>query len=296
VCCADRPGSRAGFTLAEVMVGLTLSSLLAGIVFQVVRGQSRFAQVQAARQEVQQNARAALAVLSGELRAAQAEGLVSADTASITFLLPRVWGVSCGGGTPTRLPAIFPGLPDPQAFALDGSSGLMGDAGPGDEVRWAQGRDGVRAAVTALTPLSPALGTPGNACEGIHPGAAVAEAVRAVAVTGSNLPDVPAGEVVYLHQLTRYDVAAVNGEPWIRRSLGASGPSSQQPLAGPLDGAGGLAFGYFRADGTRLPAPGSDRDRLAQVARIAITVSARSRAEGRTAQTDTEATSVLLRN
>jgi prepilin-type N-terminal cleavage/methylation domain-containing protein len=289
-----------GFTLVEVLVALMLSSLLAGIIFEIVRGQARFTTVQSARQEVQQNARGASEIVASELRAAQDSGLVEATANSVTFLLPRAWGVSCGGAGGGTLNVVFPTLPDTTVmFAINGASGLLADtAFAAGTPRWGPMPDATsfagRATVTSVTAQNPRLGAPVNACAAIRADSAPAR-VQGLVVNGSNLPTVPAGRSVYLYQLARYDVSTVGSEYWIKRSNGLPGGTNQQALAGPLTSAQGLAFTYYKADGTTF-VPGNDLTLLRQVVRVAVKVVTKSRTQGRANQSDSVVTSVLLRN
>jgi len=282
---------RAGFTLIEVLVSLVLVVLLGGVIFQVVQGESRFATVQAAREEVQQNSRGALEVLASELRSVQRAGLVNATSTSITFLLPRVWGVSCGvnGGV---LAALFPAAGG-VAFDINSASGVLGDLGGG---AWGPGANPVtnRATVTALAAINPALGVAGSPCNGIRTTADPNGYLVGRTIAGTNIPNVPAGNTLYLYQYVSYDVAQNGTEWWIRRNLG-TGTTTQQPLAGPLNGANGLAFTYWDNSGNAIAAPVAAAS-LPNVARINITVTTASRAKGRANLTNTQSTSVMLRN
>jgi len=286
---------RAGFTLIEVLVALVLAVMLGGVIMQVVQGESRFVTVQSAREEVQQNSRGALEILGSELRSAQPSGLVRADTNSVAFLLPRVWGVSCGGGSATALPVIFPAAGG-VAFDLNSGSGLLADTSSAGAPSWVPSPNPVlanRATVTSLTALNPALGTAGNACEGIRSLADPNGLLQAYTVGGANLPITPAGNTVYLYQGVSYSVAQIGTEWWIYRTLGTG---SAQPLAGPLDGANGLALTYYDASGNRIAQPITALATLKTVARIGITVSTRSRVKGNANLTDKQATSITLRN
>ncbi|HEU4561977.1 MAG TPA: type II secretion system protein [Longimicrobium sp.] len=302
---AELKGAR-GFTLIEVMVALLLAGVLATVIFQIVRGQARFATVQSAQQEVQQNARGAIEIIASELRGVQPAGLISTSRNSITFLLPRVWGVACGGAGGTTLNAVFPDVPNATdvMFAVNTASGLLGDTARAGASQWAPipdaGNLNGRAQVNSLPALNPGLGVAGSACDSVRTTAPAAGLLRAVTVTGSSLPRVPAGNTVYLYQLARYEVATATtgGERWIYRSQGLPGTTgSSQQLAGPLasDTTTGLVFTYFRSNGTQFT-PGSSRADLLQVARIGIKVAARSRNQGRANLTDSVTTSVLLRN
>jgi prepilin-type N-terminal cleavage/methylation domain-containing protein len=286
---------RAGFTLVEVLVALVLAVMLGGVIFQVVQGESRFATVQSAREEVQQNSRGALEILASELRAAQPDGLVSADTDSISFLLPRVWGISCGDGDGATLSVIFPDAGG-TAFDLNDASGLLADNGPAGAPAWGPSPNpdpALRARDITLDALNPALGVAGNACEDIRSTAPAAGLLVAYTVSGTNLPSPPAGNTVYLYQLVTYSVAQIGSEWWIYRSLGSD---AAQPLAGPLNGATGLELTYWDQAGAAIAAPITALATLQTVARIGITVSTRSRTKGNANLTDTQATSITLRN
>jgi prepilin-type N-terminal cleavage/methylation domain-containing protein len=295
---ADRPLGREGFTLVEVLVAMVLAVLLGGVIFEVVRGEGRFATVQSARQEVQQNARGALEILSSELRAAQAWGLVQADANGISFLVPRAWGVACSGGSATQRFAVFPDVPDAGAlmFEVNGATGVLGNIGTDAAPNWSPNPNPTstaRATVTSIATLN--LDLAGNACINIRPNGDGAT-IRGVTINGTNLPAVPEGNTLYLYQWVRYDLAQDGTEWWIRRSLGVGDGTTQQPLAGPLTGADGLQLTYYQADGTVLAAPGSTLTNLQQVARVGIKVKAASRTQGRTNQVDSLSASVQLRN
>jgi prepilin-type N-terminal cleavage/methylation domain-containing protein len=286
---------RDGFTLVEVLVALVLAVLLGGVIFQVVQGESRFATVQSAREEVQQNSRGALEILASELRSAQPAGLVSADTNSLSFLLPRVWGISCGGGNGTSLPVIFPKAGG-TVFDLNSASGILADTGAAGAPAWGPSpvpTASSRARDITLTALNPALGASGNACSGIREDADANALLAAYTVGGTNIPRAPAGNTVYLYQLVTYTVAASGSEYWIYRTLGSG---SAQPLAGPIDGANGLALTYYDNTGAHIAQPITTLAALKTVARVGITVKTKSRAQGNANLTDTQTTSISLRN
>ena len=290
------PRGRGGFTLIEVLVSLVLVVLLGGVIFQVVQGESRFATVQSAREEVQQNSRGALEILGSELRSVQRAGLVRADTSSITFLLPRVWGVSCGKNAGV-LAAIFPSAGG-VSFDVNSASGLLGDTTATGTGVWSPSPNpsvSARATVTALTALNPALGVSGNACASVRTSTDANGYLKAYTISGSNIPTVPSGNTLYLYQYVSYDVAQSGTEWWIRRNLG-TGSTTQQPLAGPLNGANGLAFAYWDANGNAIASPITALATLKTIARIRITVTTVSRTKGRTNLTNRQSTSVVLRN
>src|SRR5687767_12028100 len=76
---------RSGFTLIELLVAIVIGSVVVGSLFQMISGQGRFVELQSAREEVQQNGRAAVELIGSELRTiAGGEALVLATEDSIT--------------------------------------------------------------------------------------------------------------------------------------------------------------------------------------------------------------------
>lgn len=302
MCSTRRARPDAGFTFVEVMVALLIAALLVGVVFEIVRGQGRFVTVQSAREEVQQNTRGALELMASELRSVEPGGLVATDSNSITFLLPRAWGLYCGG-TAAQMSAVFPRLPA-EMRAVNSASGVIADTAAAAPRKWAPSPvNAARAVVTAVETFD--LATPGNTCANLRPttippatpaGATIAQGLR---LTGTNLPVSREGNVVYLYQLVRYDVAETGGEWWIRRSNGMSGDATvQQPLAGPIPAAGGLRFRYWDgAAGGELGPAMSTLAQLERVGRIRIGVRTRSRARsGAAVQQEADSLTVLLWN
>jgi prepilin-type N-terminal cleavage/methylation domain-containing protein len=281
------PIRSAGFTLIEVMVALVISGILAGVIFQLVRGQGRFVSVQNAREEVQQNARGALEIISSELRTIHPSGLVTAQNSALTFRLPRAWGISCGIGSTTELTAVFPAALPAGMTALAGISGIMGDETPdGALVYTPTPASGTAQSVTGRAIVD--LEMAGNACSTVRPVGASDEVV-ALRFTGTNLPVVPRGNRLYLYQTVTYNVAQSSGQYWIYRNA--------QPLAGPLvTDTSGLVFNYWQNAGvTRLPAPVAAAD-VPTVGRVGVSVRTKSRGRGGPTQYATDSMTVLLWN
>jgi hypothetical protein len=189
-------------------------------------------------------------------------------------------------------------------YAIDGSSGMLADTMVTSATTESWGPLPTTALsgyakVTSIPNQGTAVGNTASPCYGIRTSAVAAGLLKAVTVTGTSLPRVRAGKLMYLYQIVRYDVNTMSGgasdEYWIRRSSGLPGADSQQPLAGPLSSATGLAFTFYKADGTTFN-PGTTRTELDQVARIGVKVVARSRTKGRANLKDSVSTSVLLRN
>lgn len=289
---SKRPLRSAGFTLIEVMVALVISAILAGVIFQLVRGQGRFVSVQNAREEVQQNARGAMEIISSELRTIHPSGLAVAQKSALTFRLPRAWGISCGVGagvgTATTLTAVFPAALPAGMTALAGISGIMGDETANAALVYTP----TPASATVQTVTGRAvvdLTAVGNACSALRPVGPSTEVV-ALQFTGTGLPVVPRGNRLYLYQTVTYDVDdSPDGAQWIHRN--------GQPMAGPLvTDTSGLVFNYWQnAGNTRLTAPVTAAD-LPTVGRVAVSVRTKSRGRGGPTQYATDSMTVLLWN
>jgi prepilin-type N-terminal cleavage/methylation domain-containing protein len=270
---AAGPRRRGGFTLVELLVALTLTGMVATGVYRVAVTTARFVDLQAAREEVQQNLRGALELISGDLRGLLPDGILSMHPDSIRFYLPRAWGVSCTpvGPTSDTLWAIIP-------------AGVLGNQDIHGRPHWgvALGRGGEGAEtstrwtfVTAPGRAAAASPCAGTASAADPPRTAVLGFVRPA---GASFADsvAPAGAAVLIFEEMKYDVTpspsgAVPGR-WLRRMVGrtAAGPN-MQPLAGPVVARHGLRFRYFAADGAPAASAG-------EVRRVEIRVVVESRA------------------
>lgn len=292
-----RREARAGFTLIEILIALMISGLVVSSIFQVLQGNSRFVQLQSSREEVQQNARAALDVIAGDLRAVPPTAIVEMEADRIRFYQPRAWGVLCNTLTPSTATAwvLFPASVVPaDSFYARPSWGLAVE----------QTGDPLTHTGTFLFVNSTTRVTSGDPCGAIQ-STTSAQRVR-LGFTKSGSPFITGGSVapgtqVMLFEEMRYDVAASTtaGVPgnWIRRMAGYSGSSpNMQPMAGPVPAAGALRFTYLRADGvTPAAIP-------AQVRQIGIEVVTQSRAVSNQGgvptpqQVDSARTDIYLRN
>lgn len=282
-------GRDAGFTLVEIMVALILASIFATIIFQLIRGQGRFVEVQSARQEVQQNARAAVEVIGSELRGATAQGLLRGEDGAIEYMAPRFFGLTCPNGTSTQVDVIAPTV-DASALTVASSTGLMVDTSTIPTTRGYAPATGARASVTAMAQV--ALNT--SNCAGMNP----AGTTSVYRLTGTNFPLVVAGRSVFTYDIVRYDVANDDsGLPWVRRGNTVAG--GQQPFVGPLESSTALRFRYFAANSnTPMPtAPGTNVTNLRLVSRVRVVIAARSKGPtSATRQIERDSVTILLRN
>jgi hypothetical protein len=224
----------------EIMVALVIGSLLVGVILQFVVGQSRIAAVQTGREEVQQNLRGALEVFAGDLRGSISAGIERADLQAMEFVLPRMWGLVCAS-TGVQTTALFPNLGVVPPWGE--GAGLMVDDGTG----WAPA-PAARATVTQQPTVASTTATPG--CGDLQ----AQGDVVAFTFVGANHVAGARGSRIAVYERVRYDLATVDGERWLRRSNGMSGPNSfsMQPLAGPVDDTF-VAFSYRDPDPIAAP-------------------------------------------
>jgi prepilin-type N-terminal cleavage/methylation domain-containing protein len=290
-----RPDGRAGFTIVEILVALMISGLVVTSIFQIMQGNSRFVQLQSAREEVQQNARAALDIIAGDLRGVPPGAITVMDPSRIRFRQPRAWGILCNLLKPATQTAwvLFPAdvLPQEDLF-------LRPNWGLGVE----QTTDPLVHTGTYRFVSAPASAATANQCDAIQP-IATAEHVRLGFNSGNPFvtsDSILPGTQVLVYEELQYDVntdasGTVPGS-WIRRMAGLSGTTPvMQPMAGPVPAGGALRFTYLQADGSTAAVLPS------QIRQIGIDVVTQSRAVfnqgGATQpQVDSASTNVYLRN
>ncbi len=221
--------NQSGFTLIELLVALVISSIVAGSIFQVIKGEGEFVQMHSAREEVLQNSRGALELIGSELRAVPPGGLEVAHSNALIIRAPRVWGVVCsapsGGNIDVAVPII-------DGLNYSTSTGAQLAAYVNSDNAW-----------TAASGVVTSTGAPSATCGG-QPVAAGSESRR---FTVANVPLTPSGaapavgDPIYLFDRISYELGT-SSRPglWIRRKIGTG---NFEPLAGPIAD-DGLEFVY----------------------------------------------------
>jgi type II secretory pathway pseudopilin PulG len=290
-----RPVPESGYTLLEMLVLLAISGIVVSVLFQAILGQTGFARVTTAREEVQQNARTSLELITSELRALAPHGVRAADRDSIRFLLPRAWGVLCQGipSAPVfgvAVTARFPGGTVPEDF---------GPGLPAWGIAVARGTDpaATPTAYGFFRPTSAVAG--GTACDtglGAAPGTATV-AVSAASIFGTPTSfSAGAGLRAYVFEEVGYRASGGS----IERMMGyLPGPvPNWKELAGPLDGGDAFEFRYFQVDGTEITSRPLTSAQLPTIASIRVSIRTQSaKRVGATAhQSSSVSTLVHLRN
>ena len=88
--------ARAGFSLPEALIALTISSVLVLLVGTVFLVQNDFFSHVLLRTQVQENARAMTEVVASEIRSMGGGGVLVADSANLVIRAPLVTGIVCG--------------------------------------------------------------------------------------------------------------------------------------------------------------------------------------------------------
>ena len=263
---------------------MVVSVVLAGVIFQLLSGQSRFVEVQSARSEAQGNARAVLELLASELRSVPRGGIEDARASAATFRVPRVWGMTCGVSSGGEVAVALPaGL----GFSTAGTSSEHA------KPHLAIDTDGTAPVVSTVRSIS----APTTDC-----GAPAGVEVRRFGVDDTSR--FPVGQIVYLYDRVWYEIGTTSTAPgrWIRRRAGSSSLAFQA-LVGPVRPEGvadpGLEFRYYGPSGAILPlSSGSlSETHRAEVARVDVIVRSLSRKSfAGSPQSATDSITVFLRN
>ncbi len=292
---------RAGFTLVELLVALVISGILATVIFQVIQGQGRFVQYQNARGSVQQSTRGGLELLTSELRAVPAAGIIAARKHSIGVRVPLTWGIVCRDASSTSgsLHVAVPVQPVAYAGADAKWSRIVVDmSAPGDPPRWSNLVD--VAAVAAGS--SSCNGTPLPAGSEMR-----AFTVSATPTDPSTNAAAVAGNRVLFFEWIIYSAVSdgTTGETWIVRQRGNNTTPEKVAQAVPdaaLLGGQGLEFLYYTDAGGNTPLLTVDGVELSEAdkaatRRVGVIMATQSRRKvGSEYQQQVDTSFVFLRN
>jgi type II secretory pathway pseudopilin PulG len=259
----------------EIMILLVISGIVLTVVFQMLLGQSQFARLTSAREEVQQNARSSTELISSELRAITPHSIEAAERSMLRFHQPRAWGVLCRDvrvdpESTEQVVARFPADGVPVDFRLATRQWGVGIGRTGDPA----------AAPDAYGHFVPQFaGSAESACDDTL-GPAVGATEYAVVVRPPDGMAVSfvsvAGSRVYLYEETGYRSAG----GWLERMIGYSDEARPiwEPFAGPLAPEGGLEFRYYQEDGSEITTTPVPLALLASIASVRVSVRTQSTA------------------
>jgi hypothetical protein len=260
--------ARPGLTVVELVVALTLFSVVATLMLSIVRDQQRFHVGSLQIIDTKRSAHQAVSLTYGELRAASPTDIYAIRDSSVTFRATHGASAICAVDS-SRTSATLPTAVTRQgtrfstflAMPRAGDSLLVfdpGDAATADDDSW---RPHVLIADPGggICPLRP-FGLATTAAEvamGLAMG--IAPPLSASVVVGS--------PVRFFRPVSYSLYRSSTGEWMLGYSTCAAGTCRvRQPLSGPYlpftaGGGGGVAFGYFDAQGAST----SDRSRVARV-------------------------------
>jgi prepilin-type N-terminal cleavage/methylation domain-containing protein len=239
-------GARFGFTLIELLVAMVIFGVVAGAVVNVMVVSNRTTSDQAQRIDMQQNIRAANAILPAELRSLNAfDGDIKAMAAnSITIRATRQFGIICTA--PVTGAALAAGILNgaiivvrsplysaQRAFAANDSVWVWyeGDVGTRTDDGW------IPALVTAVGAQNCTDGSAGIKLT-VNLGIGVGR------VNAANI--VPNGSPLFGFESVTYATGlAADG----RYYLNMTTPAGTAPVLGPLPDAAGVTFTYYDANG-----------------------------------------------
>jgi prepilin-type N-terminal cleavage/methylation domain-containing protein len=289
------PGTERGFTLAELLIATVLMGLFSLILFNFLTGQSRFTAAQGARQEVDENVRGALELMSSELRTVPGGAILVATNNTLTFRLPRIWGVYCGIGN-ARHHVVFPtGISAntdvfPSDIKVDRTWGLAVSETVGGRYQY------------LMAPIVDTLPETSGTCVqklatnfNASPPPIAKSFNLSGALTRQNGTSVvpPAGSDAFVYQTVQYTIGTSSGTAgnWLKRSYGGQ----SHPLAGPLQsGTNAVSFRYLCNGAVFTPTSEAGR---ASITAIQIAVNMQSRSQTKSVlQTHSDTVVVNLRN
>jgi prepilin-type N-terminal cleavage/methylation domain-containing protein len=195
---------RAGFTLVEVMIALVLTGIIGAAVTSVFITQSRFYDRQEKVSSARGVSRAAMNILTSELRMVErVQGVRSASADRIELLVPYAMGVACGTSGGSLVVRYLP----TDTVVLRRDTVFSGLA-------W-MGADNVYTYVNSNTTL-PVLDAGGSVCTGATIRAIPGGGTLTVAMTGA--ASVPVATPVFLYQRVTYEFRESRAFPG-RRAL-----------------------------------------------------------------------------
>lgn len=222
--------ARRGYTLIELMIALVIAGVIGAALTRLVINQARFVSSQDGITQARAGARAALNVLTFELRQVTDSGLLRASRDSIDVRVPYAFGIVCDQISGRTIAALLP--PDSASYAAAAISGYA----------W---RDSTGAFSFVEPATFQALGS--NApCWGASPPIAVLASpsgqYRSFAVA-PNVVATPNGALLYAYQRIRYAFAPSTELPG-RRALWRTVLSTgvREELVAPFDTSAAFEF------------------------------------------------------
>jgi len=210
-----------GFTLIELLMAVVLMAILATALTRILLSDSRFVSKQEALLTARQTARAAMNVMSVDLRMVSDSGLLAVSADSVSFRSPFAYGMACTASGGERIVSLLP--TDSAMYASATPAGI------------ARRRGGLYSFFQGITVTS-----------SFDAAACTSDSVRVVPdgfLVGVT-PDTAAmsGEVIYLYQTVVYRFMASTDMPGRRGLWRRVGAGAYEELAAPFDSTARFRF------------------------------------------------------
>ncbi|HEY5939599.1 MAG TPA: prepilin-type N-terminal cleavage/methylation domain-containing protein [Gemmatimonadales bacterium] len=248
--------SRAGFTLAEVMIALALTMVVAGTLYRLLVTTQRTTRAQAQRVELQSNLRAGSLIVLSELRELSAgpgasgaqNDILVAGSSALVYRAMRGIGFICGTPSATTIRIArgsFTGPRDPQAGGDEALVFIEDRAAAGAEDIWL----GMKIVSVATSASCPGALGPG---------------ITLTLPASPVVAGLEAGTPVRITEVMELRLYESEGRSWLgARSVSSGEPI--QPLVGPLTTGSGFRLEYLDAAGN----PTGDRPSIKSI-RVAL--------------------------
>lgn len=233
----SRSRARAGLTMVELLVAMTLLGIIGLSIVRTITSQARFADLQSKRIDARAVSRAPINLLMSEARMVETgSGVVAASTSSITLRIPVAMGIVCGTSGASTIMSLMP--VDSVALATAAISGSA--------YRQTSGVYAYAEGVTTVTAYS------GNVCTN----ASIAKVSGGTEVVVTPQLAAAVGTPAFLYQRIRYDFAnsaSFSGRIGLWRTLEASGATEE--VAAPFDASAQFRFYRNNSDTTDTAIP-----------------------------------------
>jgi prepilin-type N-terminal cleavage/methylation domain-containing protein len=232
--------NRRGFTLAEIMIAMTLMLIVSGAAYKLLVTTQRLSRSQAEQASLQSNVRMGSLVVLNDFRelgtvtggTADQNDILTIAADDITYRAMRGIGFICQAPTATQIRISrsgFSGYRDPQAVRDGLYVFVDGDPDTETDDAWLP---------VAVTDVSTA-----TACPGI-----IGAGITLTTPNTAALVGLPVGTPVRLYEVMELKLHQADGKSWLgARSISAG--EVIQPVLGPLADGNGLQLEYLDAAG-----------------------------------------------